>query len=160
MVCFIPADFMGPFVYYPVPRPGKRITVIACVAADGSFIGCCLDIAREAFDNELLMHGFIPAKAKSIHKQRRTSILTFLMIGSAAHFSLKFLRDGMDFHMRDRPFSSWTIVHVTTGRSLTTFALPIKLFLFGSPTFFQPAPDAGSLHLRSQSKTRRTGKQG
>jgi hypothetical protein len=34
--CFVPSDHPGDEVFYPVSRTGKRITLVSCVAADGS----------------------------------------------------------------------------------------------------------------------------
>jgi hypothetical protein len=62
MVYFVPADCGEPFVDYPFPRTGKRITVIACIAAGGNVIRPCLVVTRKAFHNELSVHGFTPEK--------------------------------------------------------------------------------------------------
>jgi hypothetical protein len=48
-VCFVPADITDSIVYYPESRTGKRITLIAYIAADGSFLRICLVIARKNF---------------------------------------------------------------------------------------------------------------
>jgi hypothetical protein len=101
MVCFVPVNFDGPFVYCPAPRRGKSLILIACIAVDGNFIGPCIVIARKTFDAELLVHGFTPEKVE-IYSQTKSSIdIDILMIGYAAHFGLKFLLGGIGFHMKD-----------------------------------------------------------
>jgi hypothetical protein len=63
-VCFVPAEFTEPIVHYPLSRTGKRITLIGCIAADGSFLRPCLVISRKTFDDEILIHGFTPEKVE------------------------------------------------------------------------------------------------
>jgi hypothetical protein len=51
-VCFVPREFEGHEIFYLVSRTGKRITLIAYVAAEGSYLGLWLIIPKKAFDNE------------------------------------------------------------------------------------------------------------
>jgi hypothetical protein len=73
MAWFVPGDSEEPFVHYPIPRTGKRFTLIACIAADRTFIRSCLVIARKTFDPELLVHGFTPEKIE-IYSRTKSSI--------------------------------------------------------------------------------------
>jgi hypothetical protein len=72
-VCFVPADFQEPVVHYPVSRTGKRITLVACIAADGSFLRPCLVISRKTFDDEILTQGFTAEKVE-IYSQSKAYI--------------------------------------------------------------------------------------
>jgi hypothetical protein len=49
-VVFVPHDAPEQ-VYYPVPRSGKRITLIACIAADGSIVRPCVVIPRKTYSD-------------------------------------------------------------------------------------------------------------
>jgi hypothetical protein len=46
-VCFVPIYHAGDRVCYPVSRTGKRITLLACVAAEGSFLKPAIVIPRK-----------------------------------------------------------------------------------------------------------------
>jgi hypothetical protein len=72
---FIPADATDKQVYYPVSRTGKRITLIACIAADGSYLKPALIIARKTFDDELVDYGYTPEKL-DIYSQDKSFIET------------------------------------------------------------------------------------
>jgi hypothetical protein len=39
-------------VYFPVSRKGKRITLIACIAADGTFLKPSVIISRKTYDED------------------------------------------------------------------------------------------------------------
>jgi hypothetical protein len=56
-VCFVPAHHSEDLVYYPLSRTGKRITILACVAADGSFLKPAVVIPRKTYDEDLLLFG-------------------------------------------------------------------------------------------------------
>jgi hypothetical protein len=58
VVCYAPSDSTEDVIYYPVPRAGKRITLIACIAADGSALKPSLVIVRKTFDAELALQGY------------------------------------------------------------------------------------------------------
>jgi hypothetical protein len=45
-VCYIPSSHGESHVYFPVPRTGKRITLIGCIGADGSFLEPLIVIPR------------------------------------------------------------------------------------------------------------------
>jgi hypothetical protein len=59
--CIVPAYATGT-PHYEVSRRGKRITLIACVAADGSYCRPALVITRATYDDELIEYGFTPEK--------------------------------------------------------------------------------------------------
>jgi hypothetical protein len=63
-VCFVPVSHTEKQVYYPVPRMGKRITLLACVAADGSFLKPTVIIPRKTYDEDLYLLGMTPEKVK------------------------------------------------------------------------------------------------
>jgi hypothetical protein len=64
IICFVPGDYPDETVPYPVSRTGKRVTLVACIAADGSFIRPSIVISRKTFDDELLLYGFTPEKVE------------------------------------------------------------------------------------------------
>jgi hypothetical protein len=72
-ICVVPRDIPDDEVFYPVSRTGKRITLIACIAGDGSYIRPCLIIPRKTFDDELLCFGFTPEKVE-IYSQSHSFI--------------------------------------------------------------------------------------
>jgi hypothetical protein len=63
-VCYVPAELPTNHVTYPVSRKGKRITLIACIGADGSFMRPALVISRKTFEDELLLFGYTPDKVE------------------------------------------------------------------------------------------------
>jgi hypothetical protein len=63
-VCYVPADLQTNHVNYPVSRKGKRITLIACICVDGSFMRPVLVISRKTFEDELLLFGCTPDKVE------------------------------------------------------------------------------------------------
>jgi hypothetical protein len=54
----------GDELFDPASRTGKRITLIACVAADGSDIRPCLIIQRKTFDDGLILLGSTPEQVE------------------------------------------------------------------------------------------------
>jgi hypothetical protein len=62
--CLVPSTHPEATVNYPVSRVGKRITLLACIFADGSFIRPTLVIPRKTFGDELLLHGYTPEKVE------------------------------------------------------------------------------------------------
>jgi hypothetical protein len=60
--CWVPSSADMEFVYVPVSRKGKRITLIGCIAADGSFLRPAVIIARQTVDDEILLKGLTPEK--------------------------------------------------------------------------------------------------
>jgi hypothetical protein len=73
VTCYVPADVIDDRIYYPVSRIGKRITLIACVAADGSYVRPCLVIPRRTFDDELVTTGLTNEKVE-IYSQKNSFI--------------------------------------------------------------------------------------
>jgi hypothetical protein len=71
--CVIPSDIHERDINYAVSRQGKRITLIACVGADGSYIRPCVIIPRVTFENELGQSGWTPEKLE-IYSQRHSYI--------------------------------------------------------------------------------------
>jgi hypothetical protein len=61
-VCFVSSCERAPVVYYPVSRTGKRITLIACIAADGSFVRPAVILARKTYEDEILLTGLTNEK--------------------------------------------------------------------------------------------------
>jgi hypothetical protein len=57
-------------ISYSVSRKGKRITLIACIAANGSFLRPALVIARKAFDDDLLLFWYTREKMEIYDQQR------------------------------------------------------------------------------------------
>jgi hypothetical protein len=62
--CYVAEHVHDEFVYVPVPRTGKRITVIACVAADGSYLRPSVIISRKTFEDEIVEYGLTPEKVE------------------------------------------------------------------------------------------------
>jgi hypothetical protein len=56
-VCYVPATVQPTRIGYPVSRKGKRITLIGCIAGDGSFLLPALVISRKTFEDELRLLG-------------------------------------------------------------------------------------------------------
>jgi hypothetical protein len=52
--CFVPIYHAGDRVDYPVPRTGKRITLLACVTADGSFLKPAIVSPRKISDEDVM----------------------------------------------------------------------------------------------------------
>jgi hypothetical protein len=52
--CYLPAEDESDFVYFPVSRTEKRITLIACIAADGTYVEPSVIISRKTYDEDEL----------------------------------------------------------------------------------------------------------
>jgi hypothetical protein len=74
-VCFVPVSHRGDHVFSPVSRTGKRITLLACVAADGSFLKPAVVIPRKTYDEDLLLFGMTPEKVQ-LYSQGSGYIIT------------------------------------------------------------------------------------
>jgi hypothetical protein len=61
-VCYVPADVADTLVHYPVSRVGKRITLVAAIAMDGSFLKPSMIISRKTWDDELVEEGLTGEK--------------------------------------------------------------------------------------------------
>jgi hypothetical protein len=59
--CIVPSH-VAEKPYYSVSRRGKRITLIACVAADGSYVTPALIIPRVTYEDELAEYGLTDEK--------------------------------------------------------------------------------------------------
>jgi hypothetical protein len=83
-ICLLPSDLPDRRVYYPVPRTGKCITLIACISADGSYMHPALVISRKTFEGEPFLHGFTSEKVE-IYSQTKAYIDSYIfLIGSVA----------------------------------------------------------------------------
>jgi hypothetical protein len=51
---------------------GKRITLIACVAANGSFVRTCLIVSRKNVEDELVLSGFVMGDNVDIYSQPKS----------------------------------------------------------------------------------------
>jgi hypothetical protein len=69
----VPCDIQEREISYAISRQGKRITLIACVGADGSYIRPCVIIPRVTFENELGQQGWTPEKLE-LYSQRHSYI--------------------------------------------------------------------------------------
>jgi hypothetical protein len=71
--CYVPSTCTHSEIRYPVSRTGKRLTLIACICADGSHLRPCLIIPRKTFENELFALGFAPDQLE-IYSQSKSFI--------------------------------------------------------------------------------------
>jgi hypothetical protein len=69
-VCFVPTNHSGATVNYPVSRTGRRITLIGCIAADGSFLRPSVIIPRKTYDDDLMLYGLTPEKVDVYHQKK------------------------------------------------------------------------------------------
>lgn len=69
-VCYIPECSYDDMIHYPVSSRGKRITLIACVAGDCSYVKPAIVIPRKTWDADLLLLSMISEKVEiqSLHK--------------------------------------------------------------------------------------------
>jgi hypothetical protein len=63
-ICFAPSHLSGRKMDCSVPRSGKRITLIVCISADGSYMRPALVISRQTLKDELFLHGFTSDKVE------------------------------------------------------------------------------------------------
>jgi hypothetical protein len=75
--CYVPATVEEQQVHMPVCRAGKRITLIACIAADCSYLKRTVIIPRKTVDADLLSTGLTPEKLE-VYKQPKGFIVTEL----------------------------------------------------------------------------------
>jgi hypothetical protein len=61
-ICIVPSSHPDDHVNMPVPRSGKRITLLACLGADGSFLRPGIIIPRKTVDEHVLLSGLSPEK--------------------------------------------------------------------------------------------------
>jgi hypothetical protein len=62
ITCVVPHCHEGDHVNFPVTRIGKRITLIACIALDGSFLKPTIIVPRKTVDQDLVLTGLTPEK--------------------------------------------------------------------------------------------------
>jgi hypothetical protein len=62
VVCVIPSFHQDNHVNVPVPRTGKRITMIACITLDGSFLKPTIIVPRKTVDTDLILTGMTSEK--------------------------------------------------------------------------------------------------
>lgn len=77
IICVVPIDHEGDHVCLPVPRTGKRITLLSCIALDGSFLKPTVIVPRKTVDDDLPLTGMTPEKVtvqSQIHGFVNTSI--------------------------------------------------------------------------------------
>jgi hypothetical protein len=63
-VCYVPKSHPHEHVYFPVSRTGKRITIVGCIAADGSFCKPLVVIPRKTYDRDLALTGITEEKVQ------------------------------------------------------------------------------------------------
>jgi hypothetical protein len=76
-IVFVPSDYPNASIYYPVPRTGRRITLIAAIALDGSYIKPMMIISRKTIDDDLPLLGITAEKVVIVH-QPKGFIETFI----------------------------------------------------------------------------------
>jgi hypothetical protein len=69
-VCYVPTSHPQAHAYFPVPRTGKRITLVACVAANGSFLKPLIVVPRKTDDSDLALTGITDEKV-AIYSQAK-----------------------------------------------------------------------------------------
>jgi hypothetical protein len=60
--CIVPVSHEAAQVHSPVSRCGKRVTLIACIVCDGSFLRPTIIIPRKTVDDDLLLTGLTSEK--------------------------------------------------------------------------------------------------
>jgi hypothetical protein len=68
--CVVPSHVQGQ-VFYEVSRQGKRITLVACVASDGSFVRPNIIISRATYDDDIVLFGIKPGENIDIYSQSK-----------------------------------------------------------------------------------------
>jgi hypothetical protein len=71
--CYVPRSVEEDVISYPVPRTGKRITLIACISADGSYTRPAIVISRKTWNDELVESGLTNEKLE-IYSQPKAFI--------------------------------------------------------------------------------------
>jgi hypothetical protein len=67
ITCFICSEYEGSTIPYSVSRTGQEVTLIACIAVDGSFLRLDIEICRKTFGHEFLLHRFTSDKVQIYH---------------------------------------------------------------------------------------------
>jgi hypothetical protein len=56
-ICFVPAFHLDDCANAPIPRTGERTTLVACIAADRSFLKPTIIPARKTVDDDRVLTG-------------------------------------------------------------------------------------------------------
>jgi hypothetical protein len=67
-ISFVPSDLPHKKLYDSVPRTDKRITLIAFISVDGSYMRPTLAISRKTFEDELFLRG-LPSEKVEIYSE-------------------------------------------------------------------------------------------
>ena len=65
----VPSDFTCDDIKIPVPRAGKRASMVACISADGESINPGITVPRSTIEVELLESGYTPDKVCITHQE-------------------------------------------------------------------------------------------
>jgi hypothetical protein len=72
-VCYVPKASTAKTIQFPVSRTGKRISLIACISADGTYVRPSIIIQRATFEDEAVTFGLTPDTVQ-IYTQRKSFI--------------------------------------------------------------------------------------
>jgi hypothetical protein len=61
-IVFVLIDYPDRSIPYPVPRTGRRITLVAAIGLDGSYLWPMIIVPRKTIDDDLLLLGITPDK--------------------------------------------------------------------------------------------------
>jgi hypothetical protein len=70
MIRFVRFGYSGKTVCYPVSRQGKHVTLIVCIAADGSFLRPAMIIRQNTYGDNLGTYGFTKEKLEAYSQGR------------------------------------------------------------------------------------------
>jgi hypothetical protein len=74
-ICFVSTECTAKMVRSPVSRQGKRVTLIACIAADGSYARLAVVIPRKTYDDDLCMSGLRKEKLDAHYQGKGRSLI-------------------------------------------------------------------------------------
>jgi hypothetical protein len=69
-ICIVPVGSDHDQLYYLVPRTGKRVTLIGCISADGSFLKPTVVIPRKTYDEHIELLGLTSEKVIIYHQSK------------------------------------------------------------------------------------------
>jgi hypothetical protein len=69
-VCYVPSSHTQPPLYFPVPRTGKRIRLVASITAHGFLLKHLIVIPRKTYGADLVLTGTAQERV-AIHSQRK-----------------------------------------------------------------------------------------
>jgi hypothetical protein len=61
-IVFVPIEYTGNSISYPVSRTGRRITLVAAIGLDGSYLRPMIIVPRKTIDDDLLLLGITTDK--------------------------------------------------------------------------------------------------